>query len=354
MKFIHAADLHIGSAFSYLKDDKKIKRSQELTDSFSRLVKYAKENDIKCILLSGDIFDKDDVLKSEKDYFYSIIKENSQISFYYLRGNHDLNNQYNRFDIKNLYMFSEEWKTYVIEDVAVSGIEINSTNYLSYYDNLLLDPNKFNIVMLHGQINNTITKTIDIDIKRLENKNINYLALGHVHKYQENNFDYRGIYVYPGCLEGRGFDEIGQKGFVVYDTKTKQKDFVSFSKRLIIEKVIDISNSNNEYEAVVLIKKEIEDVSNDSLLRIVITGKVNYDIFPLKERVFNELENKFFYLEVLNKAIQSFDLSNYENDISLRGEFVRNVLKNENLSEEKKSEIISLGLKLLNDEDIQI
>jgi len=354
MKFIHAADLHIGSPFAYLDADKREKRSKELTDSFSRLVRYAKENDIKCILLSGDIFDKDDVLKSEKEYFYSIIKENSQINFFYLRGNHDLNNQYSRSDISNLYLFTEEWKTYVFDDVTISGLEINSTNYLNFYDKLLLDSHKFNIVMLHGQINNSISKIIDIDIRKLSSKNIDYLALGHVHKYQENNIDCRGIYVYPGCLEGRGFDETEEKGFVVYDTNSKQKRFVSFSKRLIVIKTIDISNCNNEYEAVLFIKKEIEAVDNNSLLRIVINGKVNYDICSLKERIFNELEDKYFYLEVINKALQSFDLSNYENDISLRGEFVRNVLKDEKLSEEKRLEIISLGLKLLNDEDIQI
>lgn len=354
MKFIHAADLHIGSPFAYLDNNKREKRGKEITDAFSRLVRYAKEKDIRCILLSGDIFDKDDVLKSEKEYFYSIIKENSQINFFYLRGNHDLNNQYNRVDINNLFLFTEKWTTYLVEDVTISGLEINSTNYLDFYDKLLLDSHKFNIVMLHGQISNSISSSGDIDIRKLSNKNIDYLALGHVHKYQENNIDSRGIYIYPGCLEGRGFDEAGEKGFVVYDTDSKQKEFVTFSKRLIVVKTIDITNCKNEYEAVLLIKKEIESISNDSLLRIVIIGKVNYDICSLKERVSNELENNYFYLEVINKALQSFDLSNYENDISLRGEFVRNVLKDEELNEEEKSEIISLGLKLLNDEGIQI
>ena len=32
-----------------------------------------------------------------------------------------------------------------------------------------------------------------------------------------DKMDSRGIYCYPGCLEGRGFDECEQKGFVVLD-----------------------------------------------------------------------------------------------------------------------------------------
>ena len=49
----------------------------------------------------------------------------------------------------------------------------------------------------------------------LKNKNIDYLALGHIHGYKEAPLDGRGKYCYPGCLEGRGFDECGKKGFVL-------------------------------------------------------------------------------------------------------------------------------------------
>ena len=48
-------------------------------------------------------------------------------------------------------------------------------------------------------------------------KNIDYLALGHIHKYKQAELDQRGVYCYSGCLEGRGFDECGEKGFVLLD-----------------------------------------------------------------------------------------------------------------------------------------
>ena len=53
-----------------------------------------------------------------------------------------------------------------------------------------------------------------IEVYELKNKNIDYLALGHVHKYKMEKLDNRGIYCYSGCLEGRGFDECGDKGCV--------------------------------------------------------------------------------------------------------------------------------------------
>ena len=40
-----------------------------------------------------------------------------------------------------------------------------------------------------------------------------FQALGHLHAYQSEQLGSDGgVYCYPGCLEGRGFDECGEKG----------------------------------------------------------------------------------------------------------------------------------------------
>ena len=42
----------------------------------------------------------------------------------------------------------------------------------------------------------------------------------------------------------------------------------------------------------------------------------------------------------------------YQNDISLKGEFIRLVLKQEDLTDEQKSKIISTGIKALSGEEV--
>lgn len=58
----------------------------------------------------------------------------------------------------------------------------------------------------------------NLNLNRLRGKGIDYLALGHIHQHREEKLDDRGIYVYSGCLDGRGFDECGEKGFVLVET----------------------------------------------------------------------------------------------------------------------------------------
>ena len=42
----------------------------------------------------------------------------------------------------------------------------------------------------------------------------------------------------------------------------------------------------------------------------------------------------------------------YQNDISLKGEFIRLVLNQEDLTDEQKSKIISTGIKALSGEEV--
>ena len=99
--------------------------------------------------------------------------------------------------------------------------------------------NNFNIVVLHGQEANYSDKKDKaeiINLKELKNKNIDYLALGHIHKYKLEKLDNRGIYCYSGCLEGRGFDECGDKGFVLLEIE-ENKINTKFIKNSIRNKL---------------------------------------------------------------------------------------------------------------------
>ena len=93
MRIIHTADIHLASKLdSKFDKDTSSTRKVELRSAFKRLVDHAKLANINYILLSGDIFDSDNPSKKDKDYFYGVIKSNPDITFFYLKGNHDIAN----------------------------------------------------------------------------------------------------------------------------------------------------------------------------------------------------------------------------------------------------------------------
>ena len=353
MKIIHCADLHLGSRLSSIKnEDKRNKRKRELLGTYDKLIQYAKDNDIKTIILSGDVFDSDSPSKKDKKYFYDSIKNNSDITFLYLKGNHDVKESFTE-TYDNLLLFSDDkWNKYAIDDVVISGIELSNNNSATIYSSLNLDKNDLNIVMMHGDIN---TKSDDyIDIKKLANKNIDYLALGHIHSYSETKIDDRGIAVYPGCLDGRGFDELGEKGFVeitIEDKKISYK-FVKLSSRMIVEVPVDITGAANLYEAKTQVEKALSCIDKESIVKISLNGKVSFDYEDIDSSMEEFFKDKFFYIRVECNLSMLINVNDYSNDLSLRGEFVRQIAKSA-YTDEEKEELLSLGIKLLNGEAIE-
>ena len=217
MKIIHTADIHLGSKMdSRFGKTVSDERKAEVRNTFRRLVEYAKEEGVAVVMLCGDIFDSDRPFKKDKDFFYSVIKSTPEIDFLYLKGNHDTDDKLPEVLPENLKLFSDKWTSYAYENTVISGTEITAANASSYPAALSLRKDTLNIVMLHGQASDGAGGSVNL--KKLKNRNIDYLALGHIHKPSEGVLDERGVYVYCGCLEGRGFDETGEHGFVLLDT----------------------------------------------------------------------------------------------------------------------------------------
>ena len=352
MKFIHCGDIHLGSKMeSKLPKDKADERKSEVRTALNRMVQYAKAHDISVILLAGDVFESDCPLKKDKSFFYGVVRGNPEIDFLYLRGNHDNMESYTESDCENLKLFSQEWQSYRYGDVEFFGIEMNETNALSLYATLAPDKNTTNIVTLHGQIGDATGKD-KINLARLRGKNIDYLALGHIHSYATGKIDERGKWAYSGCLEGRGFDECGKKGFVVVDTQSLSCTFIENSVRTIEEIEVDLSGTQDLYTAIKEAEKALKGHRSD-LVRLLLTGEIDYDGEGLDREIERQLASACYFLSVKNKTVRRFDLDALKGDLSLRGEFIRTVLRSGDYTEEQKRQIISVGLNALSGREVE-
>lgn len=349
MKLLHAADLHLGSKLdSVFPKAIADKRRAEVRASFQRMIEYAEENGISVILLAGDVFDSDTPTLKDKDFFKSAVKAHPDIDFLYLRGNHDKADFGETID--NLKTFSSVWTSYTYGDVVVTGLERSEENASSYYTSLSLDPEKTNIVMLHGQIESADGPD-SISLFKLRDKNIDYLALGHIHSYAVHKLDARGNAVYAGCLEGRGFDETGEKGFVLVDTDREIKHtFISFSRQPIDKVTLDLSGIDTLYDVIETAKAAITDRS--AIYRIELVGRSA--ITDLKEKdIESALSPYCAFVSVKSYVKKTIDIHAYDGDLSLLGEFVRGVWASEDYTDEEKTEIILYGLKALRGEEVE-
>ncbi|MDO5557708.1 MAG: metallophosphoesterase [Clostridia bacterium] len=353
MKIIHCADVHLDSPMeSKLSKEKSKQRKRELLENFKNMVDFAAKNDVEVILIAGDLFDntKKIINKKTKRYIIDLIKSNEQIDFIYLKGNHDGNNFLEEEDMpQNLKMFNNDWNSYSYGNVVITGVELDKNNK-NIFKTLNLKYENFNIVTMHGQIDKSLNRKDKgeiIYLNELKNKNIDYLALGHIHKGEEGNLDSRGIYVYPGCLEGRSFDECGEKGFILLEIENGnlKRSFIKNSKRTVYEIEVNIVGINSQLELDDLIEKKLINIYKENIVRVTLVG--DYEVKEIGEgletyleidKIQSKYENEFFYFEVKNEAKPIINWEKFQNDISLKGEFIR-LVKEQNWSEDEKNEV---------------
>ena len=65
-----------------------------------------------------------------------------------------------------------------------------------------------------------------------------------------------------------------------------------------------------------------------------------------------QLQNRIFFVEVYDNTIMDIDEEAFENDISLRSEFVRLALQDDSLSEAERNRLISCGWNALNGKEV--
>ena len=321
MKIIHCADLHLDARMSsnFSREQAK-ERRQELLRTFVHMADYATMHGVRIILISGDLFDTRNVSALARNTVRDVIVSHPQIDFLYLRGNHDNDNFLSKLKEvpPNLKLFGERWSDYTYGSIVISGLELTKENQAYAYHSLVLPHNTYNIVMLHGQLSD----------------------------YQSKN-----------RAEGRGFDECGEKGFVLLDideeTLNAEAHFVSIASRTIYTLPVELTGIMTTNEAAKRIEEEISRVHYParSIVKIQLTGELDVEC-ELNCDYLEELFADYFYLvRVENATGLLVRYSDYEKDASLKGEFIRTVLASD-LEESQKTEVIRCGLQALSGEEI--
>lgn len=356
MKFIHCSDLHLDSKMeSNLSPSQARERSAEILATFARMVDYAAANGVAAVLIAGDLFDGSRVTAQTAQFVLEQVRKAETVDFLYLRGNHDEKSDvFQELEIpENFKTIGTEWTYFRYDDVVVAGLEMTRGNCFSMYDELKLSEGDTNIVMLHGQSSTQPGEEL-VALPRLRGKSIRYLALGHIHSYQEEALDLEGRYAYCGCLEGRGFDECGEKGFVLLETRNGrvETEFVPFAERTLHEVKVDITELVTIGQIQGAMERLSDGIPEKDLVKFTLTG--GYTLQTQKDpRLLKKLlEGRFYFVKLKDESRLIIDRASYENDVSLKGEFIRLVMASDRAPEEKE-QIILWGIRALSGEEVE-
>ncbi len=352
MKILHTSDIHIDSPMTARLPSSKVReRRKELVANFSALCEAAVREKADAVIIAGDLFDSETISKKALDTVLDTISRESSITFLYLKGNHEGNALFEteRPLPKNLLTFGDDWTPFEADGIIIIGRSICSEDM---FKNLDLPADTKNIVVLHGELRDRSAYPDVIGKADAVGKNIDYMALGHYHSYSSEAIDSRGVCVYSGTPEGRGFDETGEKGYVILDTTDMKHRFVPFAKRKL--HIVNLSLEGLRTTTEILDRAEslLKEIPRCDLVRLNFVGEYFPELWRDTDAILRKFQDRFYHFEVKDSSKIKIDPENYKNDKSFKGEFIRIVSSDESLDEEQKAKIIACGLYALMGESI--
>ena len=349
MKILHTSDLHINSPLtSRLSPDKVRERKNELIATFSRMVDEAVFQKVRLFIIAGDLFDSTRITKSVAERVISIIERTASIDFLYLPGNHEKEALLS-VGIplpQNLRIFGKDWTEFDYDYVCVVG---RSEIEHGMFNSLKLNYAKTNILVLHGGLVDGRSTEDCIGIRDTRGKSIDYIALGHYHTYGVSTLEEGGVAVYSGTPEGRGFDEAGDKGFVMIDTDGKRVShrFIPFATRAMRIIDVDVTGAERRIDIEDRAAAALSAQRASDLIRLRFTGEHSPELYPDPESVVAMHKSRFWHLEAKDESTVRIDPEAYRYDRSLKGEFIRLVLSKEDMTKDEKDKVIRAGLAAL-------
>jgi DNA repair protein SbcD/Mre11 len=311
-RFLHAADLHLGSPFHglSLRDEAVAKRFAEASRAaFTALVSRAIDEKVAFVVIAGDVYDGDWRDNTIGLYFNRELArlDRAGIEVFLLKGNHDAESVVTRsvmLPASVKHFATNAPSSFRIEPLKVV-LHGQGFAQRAVTDNLVLNyPNRvsgwFNIGVLHTALtghpphDNYAPATPG----HLRARGYDYWALGHVHDFEV--LQTRPHIVYPGNLQGRNIREQGEKGAVlvsVVDGEVTAFERVIVDRARWVELIVDVASAASEPAVLKLIEEKVRPlgvVATERLvaLRIILTGEsdIHRNLVAHREQLTDEAQ----------------------------------------------------------------
>lgn len=328
IRFLHAADLHLDSPFQGLDDRRAALRREEQRELLSRLAGLADQEQADIILLSGDLFDsnctyRETMLSLERAFSHC------RARVFIAPGNHDwygLGSPWTSLALpEQVHLFTGAAPEAVV--LPELGLRVWGAAFQGPESGPMLQgfsverqPGLREIMVLHGELNpqSRYGPLTEADIA---GSGLDYLALGHIHSASGLRRAGNTHYAWPGCPEGRGFDECGEKGVylgLLEDDGTVRLSFRPLGLRQYHRERLDITEAEDLSAALAAL---LARGGEGDIWRISLTGE--RDAAPDPARLLHGLEGRCFALELRDNTRPRRDLWEQAGADSLRGLFLR-------------------------------
>ena len=361
IRVLHGADLHLDSPFSGLPPQLARERRQERRDLPDRLANLVREREIQLVLLAGDLFDGERVYPETVERLTEALGRMG-CPVFIAPGNHDF---YRPGGVYARTRWPEN--VHIFTEPAIRAAELPELDAVVYgaaftgparEDSPLAGfrapgDGRLHLMVLHGDATAPGSPYGPITREEIAASGLDCLCLGHVHR--QLVLDAGGtVCRYPGCPEGRGFDELGPCGVLVGQVEKgrQQWEFVPTSRRKYEILEVDVTGR----EAAEALERALPERTAADIYRVIFTGETGaggVDLAALR----GAFGQRFYSLELRDGTRVAEDVWARAEEDSLRGLFLRELRRRRDTAgsgeERRQAELAArFGLAALDGRDL--
>lgn len=326
LHILHAADFHLDAPFASLTTEQAAQRRSEQRSLLTRLAEVARSRRADLVLLSGDLLDGGAAYAETAAALSGALAETG-CPVLIAPGNHDFWSPRGPYASlrwpENVHIFSAGHLTaaeFPQLNCAVWGAAFTARHRDdSPLENFRApDDGRTHLAVLHGDVGGK-SRYGPISAEEIASSGLAYLAMGHVHAASGLQQSGGTSWAYPGCPEGRGFDELGEKGalWLAVEPDGVAAEFVPLALRRYEILEVDVSDGPQAALRAALPR----NAQNDSY-RVLLTGESGVEGLDLKP--LRELAAPCFYsLDLRDRTRVRRDLWERAAEDTLTGLFLR-------------------------------
>jgi len=224
---------------------------------------------------------------------------------------------------KNVHVFSSSRLECV--ELADLGVRVYGAAFTDKRSGPLLEGFRaeqaegiLNIMCIHGEAEVRESIYNPISSASIAESGLDYLALGHIHKASGLLRQGKTWYSWPGCPEGRGFDELGEKTVNIIELSNEGCELRTASvagRRYELMKV-DVTGT----DPLLAIHTQLPDETVSDIYRIILSGETEQS--PDIKRLYMSLSELFFELQIRDETRLRRSVWECAGEDTLRGLFL--------------------------------
>jgi len=362
LKVIHAADFHLDSAFAALEPEKARQRRREGRELLGRLAGLVLEEQADLVFLAGDLFDGEQVYPETLEALFAAL-ERMNCPVFIAPGNHDPYLPGSPYAAaswpENVHIFRDreitavvlEELNCVIHGAAFTGMEREDQPLAGFS---APDDGRIHLMCIHGEIAAPDSRYGGIMREQIATSGLDYLALGHIHQFSGLQKEGSTFWAYPGCPEGRGFDELGEKGVlsVTVEKGSVHSQFIPLCRRRYRILRVDVTDRS----PVQALEEMMPATAGEDICRVIFTGETSSDGVDLRA-IEGSFAHRFYALQLRDETTIARDIWDRAEEDSLRGLFLQNLRQqyeaaNTEEEREKITRAVRFGLAAMDGRDL--